>query len=103
MLPSALLTRAYLTMAVIGLVGTWYFAIADSGTGYAPPDLLLLSALAAVFIAAEGWRQRTGHLWAYLVAIPILGAAFAVPIFLYVRERELARRAQVLHAELLAR
>ncbi len=114
--PSTLLAPVYLTAAILGLIGTWYFALADLATerNYLgdlvtsrPPggslEVVLLSVAAVVFIVVEGRRQGLAYLWAHAAAVLVLGAPFAVPLFLFMRERRLCQQAAVISAQVLAR
>ena len=112
--PTPLLAPAYLAAAVLGLVGTWYFAVAGLANerNYVGDvvllrpfgltvEVLLLSGVGLVFILAEGWRQRMPYLWAHAAAVLVFGVAFAVPMFLFMRERLLNQRAAALRAQLM--
>ena len=95
----------YLIMAILGLVGTWTFniiAITQSSPFVSewlgnPPatqslqlDLLVVAAAAGVFIVIEGRRIGIRHAWMFLPLAAFTAAAFAVPLFLALRERKLA-------------
>lgn len=43
------------------------------------------------FLFSESRRLRIGHAWFYVVANALIGLSFALPAFLYVRERALAQ------------
>ena len=89
--------------ALVGLVLTWFFNLRyDGSVGYlqawfandasssAAVDLIVLAVVASVFIVAES--RRLGLRWPLVyVVVGFVGAmAFAVPLFLLVRERALA-------------
>lgn len=95
----------YLVLAVVGLIGTWTFnvlAIVDHrdyvgdwvGSGPAvlslTVDVLLAAVASAVFMVIESRRIGMRRVWIYLVLIPLVALAFALPLFLAMRERCLA-------------
>ena len=95
----------YGVAALVGLVLTWYFNLTyDGSTGYvqawfanaasssAAVDLLVLAAAVSVFVVTEGWRLGMRWPLAYVVAGVVVAMAFAVPLFLLVRERVLQAR-----------
>lgn len=43
------------------------------------------------FVVSESRRLRIGHAWFYLVTNALIGLSFALPAFLYMRERALAQ------------
>lgn len=97
---------AYALLAVVGLVGTWYFNLAFAGGGgdggylaawFANPasssaaiDVIVAALVACVFFVREGARLR----WRWSVAlIPLtflVALAFTFPLFLFLRERHLS-------------
>lgn len=99
------LAITYLVIAIVGLIGTWtlnILAITQQSTFFGEwssngaatqslqVDLLVLAVASGVFIVIEG--RRLGMRWA-LVFLPlaaITAAAFAVPLFLALRERRLS-------------
>ena len=51
---------------------------------------LTISAIACwVYILGEGKRLQMKNVWLYLVATLAVGLSFALPLFLYIRERKL--------------
>jgi len=93
----------YGVAAVVGLALTWWFNLRyDGSVGYlqawfandasssAAVDLIVLAVVSSVFIVAES--RRLGLRWPVVyVVVGFVGAmAFAVPLFLLVRERALA-------------
>lgn len=96
----------YATAAVVGLVLTWYFNLSYNGsTGYlaawfandasssAAVDLIVLSAALSLFVVAEA-RRLGLRLWVPLVVIAtgcLVAMAFALPAFLFLRERRLSK------------
>jgi hypothetical protein len=57
-------------------------------------DVVVSSLVLWVFIITEGRRRRMKHLWAYVACNLAIGASLALPLFLYVRERRLARQSE---------
>lgn len=97
----------YLVLAALGLVTTWTFNILSMAArenylgewfGNGPAvlsaacDLIVILIVAAVFMVIESRRLGMKHVWAYLVAMPLVAVAFALPLFLAMRERALATR-----------
>ncbi|WP_317230542.1 DUF2834 domain-containing protein [Clavibacter sp. MX14-G9D] len=95
------LAVAYMVLALAGLVLTWTANIevittgrdflADlSAGGPAVSSLswdLLIAAVASVtFIIAEGRRLRMRRVWVYVVLVPLVAFAVALPLFLAARE-----------------
>jgi hypothetical protein len=102
------LALVYLVLAILGLIGTWTFnilAIAHNSPFVTewlgnPPatqslqvDLLVVAIAAGVFIVVEGRRIGMRRAWLFLPLAAITAAAFAVPLFLALRERKLAAAA----------
>jgi hypothetical protein len=52
-------------------------------------DLLLSSVVFWIWMFREGSRHRIGRLWIYVAVTLSVGLCFALPLFLYVRERKL--------------
>jgi hypothetical protein len=99
------LALVYLALAVIGLVATWTFNIlairagtdffGEWGTnGFATQslqvDLLILAVAIGVFLVVEGRRIGMRHAWIFLPLSAVTAAAFAMPLFLALRERKLS-------------
>lgn len=99
------LAVTFLVLAILGLVGTWTFnglAIAQNtdffgewfsngaATQSLQIDLLVLAVAAGVLVVVEGRRIGMRHAWVFLPLSAITAAAFAVPLFLALRERRLA-------------
>lgn len=95
----------YLVLAIFGLIGTWTFnvlailqhsAFVSEWLGNPPAtqslqiDLLVVAVAAGVFIVIEGRRIGMRHAWVFLPLAAVTAAAFAVPLFLAMRERKLA-------------
>ena len=54
-------------------------------------DVIVSAVVLAVFVVAEGKRVRRG--WLALVACAAVGVSLGLPLFLYMREREIEGRA----------
>jgi uncharacterized protein DUF2834 len=50
-------------------------------------DVLVTSAIVVMFIVVEGKRLRMRRLWLPILGLLPLGVPFALPFFLYLRER----------------
>jgi len=51
---------------------------------------VIVSALALwLFVAIEGHRLRIPHRWAPVLAVILVGVSLGLPLFLYLRERQL--------------
>ena len=100
-------SAAYLVLALVGLIGTWTFnvlAIAAHrdylgdwiGSGPAvlslTIDILVAATASAVFMVIESRRIVMRGVWVYIVLIPLVALAFALPLFLAMRERHLVTR-----------
>ena len=98
----------YFTLAVVGLVGTWYFNLAYSGQDYlgdwfandasssAAVDIIVIVGVATVVYVREGTRLGW-RLPLVLLFVPLsiaVAVAFALPLFLGLRELALERRAR---------
>jgi uncharacterized membrane protein len=81
---------------------TWTlpFAGGDASTGFALDDLtlallvgsmvLVVAVAAGAFIVVEGRRIGMRRAWIFLPLAAVTAAAFAIPLFLALRERKLA-------------
>ncbi|MGJ4845188.1 DUF2834 domain-containing protein [Leifsonia sp. Le1] len=98
----------FLVVAVLGLAGTWAFNIAaivqhrdyvgdwlQSGPAVSSltVDVLIAAVAAIAFMVFESRRLGMRRVWVYVVLIPLVALAFALPLFLAMRERALAGRA----------
>ena len=98
----------FLTLAVIGAVAPWFFFLkffgaegpggdfvgalfANGAAGGFTADLLVSSLVFWIFLFAEGTRVGVGKLWLYVVLNLLIGLSCALPLFLWARERALAR------------
>ena len=92
----------YGVLAVVGLVGTWYFNLtytgeasylaawfANAASSSAAVDLLVAFTAGGIFMIAEGRRLGMRAPWLYVVFGVILAFAFTFPLFLLLRERAL--------------
>lgn len=102
------LAVAYLILAVVGLIGTWWFnAIAlvelvdfigdlvASGPAVSSitVDLLVVAAAGSVFLIVEARRLGMRFGWLYVVGSGLTAFAFTFPLFLAMRQRRLNERA----------
>jgi len=105
------LALAYLGLAIVGLIGTWYFNVlaiiqmrdylGDLTTGGPAVssftvDLLVVAVAGSVFIIVEARRLRMRLGWLYVVGAAITAFAFTFPLFLAMRQRRITELA---HAE----
>jgi len=51
-------------------------------------DVVVSTLVLWVFVAVDGRRLRIAHLWAPVAASLTVGVSFALPLFLYLRERQ---------------
>jgi len=56
-------------------------------------DVIVSAVVLAVFVWGEGSRVRVRMRWLAIVATLAVGVSLGFPLFLYMRERELGRRA----------
>ena len=107
--PRPWLFRLYVGLAAVGAVFPWFiflpwvaehrFApglfVADLFA--TPPaaifssDVLYAAAVFILFVIVEGRRLGMRHLWLPPLAVAISGLCFALPLFLAMREKALAR------------
>ncbi len=103
--PARLIASVYFALAIIGLVGTWYYNFQFTGENYlaawfgnpasssAAVDIIVIVLVASVFYLREG--LRLGWRWPLLLLlIPLsvaVAVAFALPLFLGLRELRLAQ------------
>ena len=99
--------HAYLVMAAVGFIGPYFFFIsflashgldgraflkelfgANISTFFAM-DLVLSSIVFVRYLRQEAARCCIHHWWLYLLALLIVGLSFALPLFLFSRERSL--------------
>lgn len=103
------LAAAYAGLAVLGLIGTWYFNVlaiielrdflfdlVSSGPAVSSitVDLLVVALAGSIFVIVEARRLGMRFGWLYVAGAAITAFAFTFPLFLAMRERrktELAR------------
>ena len=56
-------------------------------------DVLVSAAALIAFIRNEGRRLKMNSLWLPVASVLLVGVSLGLPLFLYLRERELERRA----------
>jgi Terpene cyclase DEP1 len=56
-------------------------------------DVLLSAVVLVVFVFGEARRLRMRGVWLPIVGVVLVGVSFALPLFLYMRERQLERSA----------
>ncbi|WP_431779552.1 DUF2834 domain-containing protein [Microbacterium aurantiacum] len=103
------LAIAYLVIAVVGLVATWWFnALAivqmndfvtdliTSGPAVSSitVDLLVVAVAGSVFILVEARRLRMRLAWLYVVGSALTAFAFTFPLFLAMRQRRITELAR---------
>jgi hypothetical protein len=100
----------YLALAVVGLVGCWYFnlqwmggtgphtvrafieaAFANSASASISWDLTFGALAATVFTVVEANRLQMQRPWMYVILVFVVAFAAAFPLFLAMRERALSR------------
>ncbi len=102
--------NVYFILAIIGFIAPYYFFLQlPAEDGFNLPLLLqplsannfmrglamdlTISVLAFwFFMFAEAGRLRMKNPWLYLLATLLVGLSFAIPLFLYFRERKLETR-----------
>ena len=93
----------YLVLAVVGLVGTWWFNLtsfaagedylagwfANAASSSAAVDILVAGLAACVFMVLEGRRLGwpTWSLVLLVVGSAAIAVAFVFPLFLFLRDR----------------
>lgn len=101
------LVVTYGVLAIVGLVGSWYFNLqffaldsepsyleawfANPASSSAAVDLIVIAVAASAFMAIEAWRLRLPWLWALIPLSFIVAVAFTFPLFLAVREVRMRR------------
>lgn len=97
--------RIYLFLAIVGFIVPYYFFISflvahgfdgrlfvrqlfgTSISTFFAADLLLSCVVFARFAGQEAARHSMKHQWVYLIALCTVGLSFALPLFLWARER----------------
>lgn len=99
----------YLVLAILGLVGTWYFNIqailagsnfisdwsSSPAVSSATTDLLIAASAASIFIFIEGKRLSMKYWWLYILGSFITAIAFTFPLFLANRQRKLKALSEI--------
>jgi len=67
-------------------------AVTDPVAAFFSADVLVSALVLLVLIATEGGRTGVRHRWLPVVATLAVGVSLGLPLFLYMRERRLARR-----------
>ena len=67
-------------------------------SGFFGLDVIVSSMVLWVLVFTEGRRQQMNHLWIYVISNLIGGLSLGFPLFLYMRERKIARRQDVRQA-----
>ncbi len=60
--------------------------------GFFGMDVLVSAVTLISFISSEGARLKIRRLWLPIVSVLLVGVSLGLPIFLYLRERELERQ-----------
>ena len=96
----------YVSLAVIGLLGTAWFNVqgfrqsqgnvlgawfANPATSSLSIDLLVTARAASIFMVLEGRRVGVRWYWLYVLAAFVTAVGFTFPLFLAARERRLNR------------
>jgi hypothetical protein len=61
-------------------------------------DVIVSSIVLWAFVLTEGPRQQMKRLWIYLICNLTVGVSLGLPLFLYMRERHIARRQDIRQA-----
>jgi Terpene cyclase DEP1 len=67
-------------------------ALSTLAGGFVYADLTLVWIVLAVFMVHEARRLGIRHVWAYIVAAPLLALAVSLPAFMLVRQLKIARK-----------
>jgi ABC-type enterobactin transport system permease subunit len=102
--------QLYLLLAVLGIILPYsQFALwsMDNGSALGPMlqamfanpiasgialDAIMAGVATVVLVIVDGRKQRVAHLWLPLVGISLCGVGFALPCYLYLRERVVSER-----------
>jgi hypothetical protein len=97
--------KLYLLLAIVGLVLPYYFFMsflivngldlqlffsqlfANNISTFFVVDLVITAIVFWVFLYQEAQRWQIGNWWVYIVATLAIGPSFALPLFLYFREK----------------
>jgi hypothetical protein len=61
-------------------------------------DVIVSSMALWAFVLTEGRRQQMKNLWVYLICNLAVGVSLGLPLFLYMRERKIARQPDIARA-----
>jgi hypothetical protein len=70
----------------------WRQLFANRISAFFALDVLVSSAVLWAFVLWEGRRNRLEHLWAPIIGSLAVGVSLGLPLFLYIRERQLESR-----------
>ena len=101
------LISIYLVLALIGLIGTWYFNFeffalntdvsyleawfANPASSSAAVDIIMVALMGSVFMLVEGWRIKLQWVWILIPLSFFIALAFTFPLFLAIREIRLTQ------------
>ena len=106
----------YLVLAIIGLIVPYYFFLqlpAEDGFNLpalirpffannfmrgAAMDLTISVLVFWLFLFVEASRLQMKNAWVYVLATLLVGLSFALPLFLYFRERKLGYQSRSSHS-----
>jgi hypothetical protein len=104
---TAPLMMGYLVLSLMGLVIPVYFNFIADWTSLDNPwwkpivdfpvmssftaDLFICASAAILFMVVEGKRIQMKNVWVYIILSMVVAIAFAFPLFLYMRERQLKK------------
>lgn len=94
----------YLLLAIIGLIGTWYFNLlaiqqgrnffedwgSTPAVSSATTDLLITASAASMFIYYESRRLKIKYGWLFILGSFVTAIAFTFPLFLAIKERKIS-------------
>lgn len=95
----------YLALIILGLIAPYYFFLqvrefdlqalgeqftTDKFLGGLAVDLLISVIVFWFFMVTEAKKLNMKNIWVYFVAIFLVGLSFALPLFLYFREKKIA-------------
>ena len=102
--------RIFLTSSVIGLASTWYFNIAfflqeksfnillffkeayiSDVSRSLTHDIAVVAFVFLFWAGSEARRHRMKYFWAYPLMTVFIALAFAMPLFMYYREKAIER------------
>lgn len=101
------LISIYLVLALIGLIGTWYFNFeffalntdvsyleawfANPASSSAAVDIIMVALMGSIFMLVEGWRMKLQWVWILIPLSFFIALAFTFPLFLAIREIRLTQ------------